>query len=918
MDTIGKINTLNETLKDKVFLIDAKSGKELTFSALYAESCKLAEVLKELGLNKGDKIVFSLENSVEFVKLYFACLYSGLVSVPLNPVLSASQKDYIITHSAAKMVVFSDSTMQGFSKETLDSNATLNLKLTNDILSDLNNTKSIDLNKLSAKGNFKAFQDYTENDELIIVYTSGTTSNPKGVIHTLKSIVENATEFCDLLNISGGNRFYNNLSMTYLGGYYNLMLLPFCAGASVVLNDVFDARSIVSFWDPVITYKVNTFWIVPTVVSILNDFDRGDKGIGYCKTNIKLVLTGTAPLYESVREKFEKKYSLRLIENYALSETLFISSDRINEDRVSKSVGKILPQKEVKIMNNANEELPFGEEGEIVVKTSTLMKGYFNVEDPSLNIDKSSPWFYSGDIGFKDADNNLYVTGRKKDLIIRGGINISPKAIEDVVSEVTGVLECAVVGLPNKLTGEDIVAVIKIDEGYTIADLSKQVMAACTQKLSSIQLPSMVIELADFPKTSSNKIQKNKIKTWVEEKMKATAKPARSEAKQNNPNFFKVSTVVGNSIQAVSIRYNNLVYEMQKKGIDVTVLSLGEAFFDIPLFPFDDLPMPAIYHYTHSRGIPELRENLNTYFKEHFEFGFDPEKEIVVTAGSKIAIHMVMMALINPGDEVIIHEPAWVSYPEQIKLCYGVPVQIPYDEDVFNFEKYITNRTKLIIINSPNNPSGKLFTIEELSHLNKLAKKYNLFILSDEAYSDFTLKSDPFISLGNLDTTFSHSIVVNSISKNYGISGWRLGYIITNEALTDQILKLNQHLITCPPTILQYYIAKHFAEIIKITKPQILSVVEKRNEVKEYLNSVGLTALDGKATFYLFVSIAPTKLGSEEFCTRLLNEKHICIVPGIGYGKSCDAFVRLSIGTESMERIKAGINEIKKLIDETK
>lgn len=917
MNAIEKINTINKTFKDKVYLIDSKTGNEFTFGSIFSESCKLAEMLNKIGLKKGDKIVFSIENSTEFVKLYYACLYSGIVSVPLNPILSAEQKDYIIKHSGAKMLVFSATTMQGFSKASLESNATLNYKLDSGTLTDIKSGHAIDLKRLPSNLKFTPFENYTESDELIIIYTSGTTSNPKGVIHTLKSIVENATEFSDLLKITEENRFYNNLSMTYLGGYYNLMLLPFCTGASVVLNDVFDAKSIVSFWDPVIKYSVNTLWIVPTVVSILNDFDRGDKGINYCKTNIKLVLTGTAPLFEAVREKFEKKYSLRLIENYALSETLFISTDRIDKERVSKSVGQIMPKKEVKIVDASYNELPAGEEGEIIVKTSTLMKGYFNVEDPSLNIDKTFPWFYTGDIGFVDGANNLHVTGRKKDLIIRGGINISPKAIEDTISEIPGVLECAVVGLPNKLTNEDIIAVIKLDENYSIEDLSKKVIAVCTEKLSSIQIPSMVIELSDFPKTSSNKIQKNKIRAWVEEKTKNTLKPSK-QAVTNNPNFFKVSNVVGNSIQAVSIRYNNLVYEMQKKGIDVTVLSLGEAFFDIPLFPFDDLPMPAIYHYTHSRGIPELRENLNSYFKEHFEFGFDPEKEIVVTAGSKIAIHMVLMALINPGDEVIIHEPAWVSYPEQIKLCYGIPVQIPHYEDVFAFEKHITNRTKLIIINSPNNPSGKLFTIEELSYLNKLAKKYNLFILSDEAYSDFTLKNDPFISLGNLDTKFSHSIVVNSISKNYGISGWRLGYIITNEALTDQILKLNQHLITCPPTILQYYIAKHFGEIIKITKPQILSVVEKRNEVLAYLNEVGLTALPGTATFYLFVSIAPTKLGSEEFCTKLLNEKHICIVPGIGYGKSCDGFVRLSIGTESMERIKAGIDEIKKLINETK
>ncbi|MES2680989.1 MAG: aminotransferase class I/II-fold pyridoxal phosphate-dependent enzyme [Bacteroidota bacterium] len=912
-----KINSINSEFKEKIFITDAGSGVSYTFGDLKAETCAIAWQLNKAGLKKGDKIVFSLENSLEFVKLYFACLYSGIVSIPLNPVLSPDQKDYIIRHSQAKAIVFSDMTVPGFSQQTIEGERTLNLRLNSQdsTLCTENGRIKIDLKKAAATETIKPFDQCHEEDPLIIIYTSGTTSNPKGVIHSVKSLVSNAVLFNSTVGITNGNVFFNNMAMTYLGGYYNLMLLPFTAGASVILSAVFDARAIINFWEKIIQYKANTLWIVPTVISILNEFDRGSAGIAYCREHVRLALTGTAPLSEIVREKFESKYGIRLIENYALSETLFLTTDRPAEKRIAGTVGRVINGIQIKIVDAENKALPIGEEGEIVIETPSLMKGYFNVDDPLLK-EIYNP-FSTGDIGRLDENKNLYVTGRKKDLIIRGGINISPKAIEDVIHEADGVLECAVVGVADKISGEEIVAVVKLAEGAVLTAVSAKINDLCRAKLSSNQIPSFVFELPDFPKTSSNKIQKNKIRAWLEEKIR-TQKETKRENIKNNPGFFKASTVVENSIQAVSIRYNNLVYELQQKGIDITVLSLGEAFFDIPLFPFDDLSIPAVYHYTHSRGTPELRQNLKKYFERHFEFGFDPDKEIVVTAGSKIAIHMALMALLNPGDEVIIHEPAWVSYPEQVKLCYGVPVQIPYHESIFDFEKFITNRTKVIIINSPNNPTGKVFTIEELSHLNKLAVKYNLFILSDEAYSDFTTKEQQFISLGNLDRTFSHSIIVNSISKNYGISGWRLGYIVTNERLTDQILKLNQHLITCPPSILQYYITKHFDEIIKITKPQILAVVEKRNAVLEFINELGMTALPGTATFYLFVSIDPTRMSSEEFCTRLLNEKHISAVPGSGYGRSCDAFIRISIGTEPMDRIKSGMIEIKKMIDATK
>jgi len=272
---------------------------------------------------------------------------------------------------------------------------------------------------------------------------------------------------------------------------------------------------------------------------------------------------------------------------------------------------------------------------------------------------------------------------------------------------------------------------------------------------------------------------------------------------------------------------------------------------------------------------------------------------------------------LNPGDEVLIHEPAWVSFPEQVKLAHGVPVQIPYTESIFNFEKYVSEKTKLIIVNNPNNPTGRVFNLQEMSYLHELAKKYNLFILSDEAYSDFVINKDEFISFGHLDIERKHTILINSISKNFGISGWRLGYLITNKSLIEQILKINQHLITCPSTILEYYISKHFDEIISITKPQILNLINKRKNINEYLDSINLKYLPGTATFYFFISIEPSNLSSEEFCFSLLRDYKISTAPGIGYGKTCDKFIRVAIGSESVERIKDGLNKIKTLILET-
>jgi aminotransferase len=378
----------------------------------------------------------------------------------------------------------------------------------------------------------------------------------------------------------------------------------------------------------------------------------------------------------------------------------------------------------------------------------------------------------------------------------------------------------------------------------------------------------------------------------------------------------KHSIIAEQSDQAMSIKYNTMVYELKLQGKKVLIMSLGEAFFDLPLFSMNELPFPDIYHYSHSMGLPELRKKLSKYFLEKYDIPFNYEKEIIVTAGSKIGIYMALMAIINPGDEVIVQEPCWVSYPEQIKLCYGIPVQVPFDKSIYEIENYITVKTRAIIISNPHNPTGNIYTEKELQYLLALAEKHNIWILSDEAYSDF-VNDNSFISPGKIDREKKHTIIFNSISKNYGISGWRLGYIISNEKLIYEVLKINQHLMTCPATILEYYVIKYFDKILEITLPQINDLISKRHRLAKYMEEVGLKRMPGNATFYFFVSIDASKLSSEEFCTRLLKEEYICVVPGIGYGKTCDRFIRVSIGTATYDENIYGLNKIKELIEKT-
>lgn len=368
---------------------------------------------------------------------------------------------------------------------------------------------------------------------------------------------------------------------------------------------------------------------------------------------------------------------------------------------------------------------------------------------------------------------------------------------------------------------------------------------------------------------------------------------------------------------AMSVQFNGYVYEMKQAGEDVIVLSLGEAFFDIPLLPFDTLPFPDLYHYSPSRGIAGLRGKLAAYYRDRYGVPVDPAKEILVTAGSKIALHMCFMALVDPGDEVVVPEPAWVSYSEQVRLCHGCPVMVPHDVPVTSLESWITPRTRALVVCSPQNPTGRVYTREELRYLHGLAEEHDLYLVADEAYSEFLLDEE-FVSCGAEDPEKRHTIICNTMSKNHGMSGWRIGYVIAEPGLVERILKINQHLITCPATILEQYLERHFEDVLDVTRPQIREVVRKRAELGAYMKELGLSCMEGTATFYFFVRIDESGLRSEEFCHRLLREKKVSVVPGRGYGESCDGFVRVSVGTESMERTKRGIRAIRELIDEAR
>lgn len=379
---------------------------------------------------------------------------------------------------------------------------------------------------------------------------------------------------------------------------------------------------------------------------------------------------------------------------------------------------------------------------------------------------------------------------------------------------------------------------------------------------------------------------------------------------------YQVSKKIQEIPEALSIYINQIVYSERRKGIDITTLSLGESYFDIPMQSFEEIDFVKGYHYSDSMGLPELRNQILKYYNKRYHTNLENINNILISSGSKPIIYMVMQSILNEGDEILIHEPAWLSYQEQAKLVGAVPRFIPYDCVINSFPKFFTEKTKLLILNNPNNPAGWIYTEEQLSFIYTECSKRGIYILMDEAYSDFVLDDNEFCSLAKIVPDLEGIFVVNSLSKNMGMSGWRVGYVIGEESRIRNILKLNQHLITCAPTILQMYLSKYFDDIINITLPQVKEVVKKRARIINYMQEIGLKYLKGSSTFYIFLDVKDIKEDVLDFCLYLLFKYGIATVPGSAYGKSTNKFIRIGIGAESEERIYYALDVIKLVIDQ--
>jgi len=500
-----------------IFLIDAGTGAPITYGEFHRQACTLAADLSRRGLRKGDRLAVMLPNCCELAVLYFACIYLGVVIVPINPALSRGEAEFILESCKPALVVAglsSAASLRGVHPNVLI------LRTAVDSLSPADEREQIQIAALPAANDFLPLRSADAEDLAVLMYTSGTSAKPKGLAHKLERMLHNASAFAGAQRIDHDARFYLTLSMAYMGGLYNLLLLPFLCGASVVVDHVFDARSSLNFWDKAKQNQVNTLWLAPTVLSILLRMDRGRTGEEFCRDSVRHAFVGFAPLPLKVKEEFESRYGISLIENYGLSETLFVTARSQDKFGGPGYVGEPVPGVKLRIADDRGEPAAPGVDGEVEILTPDLMAGYLDTGGKLLQTDTG--WFPSGDVGHLDSTGSLFITGRKKDLIIRGGVNISPAAIEDALLQVPGVSDAAVVSIPHDLYGEDIVAVLKLERGMDLESLLEPVISHARRHLAQHQQPARYMAIDEFPRTASGKVQKSRIRELVAEKLQVT------------------------------------------------------------------------------------------------------------------------------------------------------------------------------------------------------------------------------------------------------------------------------------------------------------------------------------------------------------------------------------------------------------
>lgn len=490
---------------------DQEDVREFTNMDIAREAAQLAVGLQKLGIQKGDRVIVMMVNCPEVIISYQAIARAGAVIIPVMPLLKAPEVQYIAENSAAKAVITSPILLP-LLRGALANIPTMQHIICNGDVPEgdtaqagpsIHAYRDVANSGIEGAEDFlKPVQDVSPDDTAVILYTSGTTGRPKGVVLTHRNLISNA------MGGRGPERESRdeetNLAILPLAHAYGIVAANvfFLRGLTIIAHPRFDTSAVLSAIE---RYRIASFAGVPAMFVALLYTPDADK---YDTSSLQTCVSGSAPLPVAILESFEQKFGCRILEGYGLSEaSAVLTGHSLDMPRKAGSVGKPIADVEVVVVDENDQPVPVGEVGEVIARGPNIMRGYYNMPEETRATLRDG-WLHTGDMGRFDEDGYLYIVERKKDLIIRGGFNIYPRDVEEVLNSHPAVLEASVVGVPSERMGEEVKAFVVTRSPVDAETL----MAYCRQSLANYKTPSQIEFINALPRNAVGKIDKKELR----------------------------------------------------------------------------------------------------------------------------------------------------------------------------------------------------------------------------------------------------------------------------------------------------------------------------------------------------------------------------------------------------------------------
>jgi long-chain acyl-CoA synthetase len=491
----GLLESRARSTPEKVFLFSEPDGRQFTYAEFALAVKRAASLLASRGVGKGDVVTLLMPNGAEYIIAYFACWKLGALAGPVNSLLKEQETAFVMNNSEAKAILVHSDFL-----ERIES-----------IRNDLSYLQSVIIfdDEAQATSEFKddglSNVEIGEDDDAIIIYTSGTTGKPKGCLLTHGNVIANARQISEWLHFTNNDRLLTIMPLFHMNAVSVTTMSALYAGGSTVISPKFSASQ---FWQIISDYQVTSFGSVATMLSILLNTYPDGVPEGLKTEQLRFAMCGSAPVPTEVMKKFEETFNCPVVEGYGLSESTCRSTFNPPDERRRPGSCGLPIGNEMKVFDDNDREVADGELGEIVLRGENVLKGYYKNPEATADAFRNG-WFHTNDVGYRDQDGYFFIVDRKSDMIIRGGENIYPREIDEVLYQHPAVAAAATIGIPDQLYGEEVAAFVVLKDGQWVSE--DELIAYCTERLADYKCPKSIRIVKDIPKGPTGKLLKREL-----------------------------------------------------------------------------------------------------------------------------------------------------------------------------------------------------------------------------------------------------------------------------------------------------------------------------------------------------------------------------------------------------------------------